>query len=168
MKYGSRGCNAVGCVNTNDHRPTNTATPGFASPLQKPYLTRSNKDSIGFRLRLTCIRVLVGEFSSSSGIEFLSSKSKVIPTPPVGCFHPPRICEPRPTRMSKEMKEATKQGKSYWIFFGRKSCISARVTGNSPSAPASSTEEVDRWKVRAWSHCFGALSTKRAFYNKSS
>ena len=24
MKYGSRGCNAVGCVNTNDHRPTNT------------------------------------------------------------------------------------------------------------------------------------------------
>ena len=23
-KYGSRGCNAVGCANTNGHRPTNT------------------------------------------------------------------------------------------------------------------------------------------------
>ena len=23
-KYGSRGCNAVGCANTNNHRPTNT------------------------------------------------------------------------------------------------------------------------------------------------
>ena len=40
-------------------------------------------------------------------------------------------------------------------FFLRKSCISAvaaRVTGNSPSAPASPTEEVDRWKVCTWSN----------------
>jgi len=83
-----------------------------------------------------------------------------------------RSCEPRPTRMNKEMKEAIKQGKSRWIFFLRKSCVScissvaARVTGNSPSAPASLTEEVDQ--VCAWSYCFDALSTKRAFKNKSS
>ena len=41
------------------------------------------------------------------------------------------------------------------VFFLRKSCISsvaARVTGNSPSAPTSPTEEVDRWKVCAWSY----------------
>ena len=47
-------------------------------------------------------------------------------------------------------------------FFLRKSCISsvaARVTGNSPSAPASPTEEVDRWKVCTWSNCSDALST---------
>ena len=56
-KGGSRGCNAVGCANTNEHRPTNTRV---ASPLQKRYLARSNKDSIVFRLRLTCIRVWCG------------------------------------------------------------------------------------------------------------
>ena len=51
------------------------------------------------------------------------------------------------------MKEATKQG-NVVDFFLRKSCLSpvaARVTGNSPPAPASPTEEVDRWKVCAWS-----------------
>ena len=36
---------------------TGLRTPGKASPLQKRYLARSNKDSIVFRLRLTCIRV---------------------------------------------------------------------------------------------------------------
>ena len=54
------------------------------------------------------------------------------------------------------------------VFFLRKSCISsvaARVTGNSPSAPASPTEEVDRWKACAWSYCFDALLTTRAFHN---
>ena len=34
---------------------TGLRTPGIASPLQKRYLARSNKDSIVFRLRLTCI-----------------------------------------------------------------------------------------------------------------
>ena len=31
MKYGSRGCNAVGCANTNDHKPTNTRS-SFSAP----------------------------------------------------------------------------------------------------------------------------------------
>jgi hypothetical protein len=30
-KDGSRGCNAVGCANTNDHRPTNTRN-SFSAP----------------------------------------------------------------------------------------------------------------------------------------
>jgi len=30
-KYGSRGCNAVGCANTNGHRPTNTRS-SFSAP----------------------------------------------------------------------------------------------------------------------------------------
>ena len=30
-KYGSRGCNAVGCANTNEHRPTNTRSC-FSAP----------------------------------------------------------------------------------------------------------------------------------------
>ena len=30
-KYGSRGCNAVGCANTNEHRPTNTRN-SFSAP----------------------------------------------------------------------------------------------------------------------------------------
>jgi len=30
-KYGSRGCNAVGCANTNGHRPTNTRS-FFSAP----------------------------------------------------------------------------------------------------------------------------------------
>jgi len=42
---------------------TGLLTPGVASPLQKQYLTRSNKDSIVFRLRLTCIRVWWGVFT---------------------------------------------------------------------------------------------------------
>ena len=42
---------------------TGLRTPGIASPLQKPYLTRSNKDTIVFRLRLTCIRVWWGVFT---------------------------------------------------------------------------------------------------------
>ena len=33
MKYGSRGCNALGCANTNDHRRTNTNTRScFSAP----------------------------------------------------------------------------------------------------------------------------------------
>jgi len=36
---------------------TGLRKPGVASPLQKRYLARSNKDSIVFRFRLTCIRV---------------------------------------------------------------------------------------------------------------
>jgi hypothetical protein len=36
---------------------TGLRTPGAASPLQKRYLARSNKDLVVFRLRLTCIRV---------------------------------------------------------------------------------------------------------------
>ena len=35
---------------------TGLLTPGVASPLHKPYLTWSNKDSIVFRLRLTKIK----------------------------------------------------------------------------------------------------------------
>ena len=31
MQYGSRGCSAVGCANTNDHRPTNTRSC-FSAP----------------------------------------------------------------------------------------------------------------------------------------
>ena len=42
---------------------TGLRTPGIASPLQKRYLARSNKDSIVFRLRLTCIRVWWGVFT---------------------------------------------------------------------------------------------------------
>ena len=42
---------------------TGLLTPGVASPLQKLYLTRSNKESIVFRLRLTCIRVWRGGFT---------------------------------------------------------------------------------------------------------
>jgi len=30
-KYGSRGCNAVGCANKNEHRPTNTRS-SFSAP----------------------------------------------------------------------------------------------------------------------------------------
>jgi len=30
-KDGSRGCNAVGCANTNEHRPTNTRN-SFSAP----------------------------------------------------------------------------------------------------------------------------------------
>jgi len=50
------------------------------------------------------ISVFGGWFLLPSRTEFLSSKSKVIPTPPIGFFYPP---EPRPTRMNNEMKEAT-------------------------------------------------------------
>ena len=59
----------------------------------------------------------------------------------------------RPTRMNRDKEKATKQGEMQWIVSSR-SCISsvaARMTGNSPSAPASPTEEVDRWKVCTWS-----------------
>ena len=55
MNYGSHGCNAVESVRTRII--TGLLTPGVASPLQKQYLTRSNKDSIVFRPRLKCIRV---------------------------------------------------------------------------------------------------------------
>ena len=36
---------------------TGLRTPGVASPLQKQYLARSNKDSIVFRLKLTYINI---------------------------------------------------------------------------------------------------------------
>ena len=42
---------------------TGLRTPGVASPLQQQYLTRSNKDSIVLRLRVTCIRVRWGGFT---------------------------------------------------------------------------------------------------------
>ena len=42
---------------------TGLRTPGIASPLQEPYLTRPNKDSIVLRLRLKCIRVWWGVFT---------------------------------------------------------------------------------------------------------
>ena len=42
---------------------TGLGTPGVASPLQKQYLTKSNKDPIVLRLRLTCIRVWWGVFT---------------------------------------------------------------------------------------------------------
>jgi len=42
---------------------TGLGTPGVASPLQKQYLTKSNKDPIVLRLRLTCIRVWWGGFT---------------------------------------------------------------------------------------------------------
>jgi len=50
------------------------------------------------------------------------------------------------------MKE-DKAGEIIVDFFLRKSCISsvaARVTENSPSAPASPNEEVDRWEECSW------------------
>ena len=54
--------------------------------------------------------------------------------------------------MNKEMKEATTAEEIVVDFFLRKSCISsvaARVTGNSPSAPMSPTEEVDTFPFRS-------------------
>jgi len=42
---------------------TGLRTPGIASPLKKRYLTRSNRDSIVFRLGLKYIRVRLGVFT---------------------------------------------------------------------------------------------------------
>ena len=63
-KYGPRGCNVAGCTYTNVHRSTQIS--GMSSPLQKPYLVMSNKDSIVFRLRPTCYPSSVGSFHHSS------------------------------------------------------------------------------------------------------
>jgi len=123
---------------------TGLRTPGVASPLQKQYLTKLNKDSIVFRLRLTCIRVWWGGFTLiPNRIPLLQVQSHTHPTDrmlspcwsmghpcsiqrglarrlcillvctPQNSTHPPRSCEPRPTRMNNEMKEATQQGKSW-------------------------------------------------------
>ena len=43
-KYGSRGCNAQGCANTIDHRPTNTRSC-FSASIPHP-----SRTSFGFRL----------------------------------------------------------------------------------------------------------------------
>jgi len=86
-------------------------TPEVASPLQKQYLTRSNKDSIVFRLRLTCIRVRWGVVSfniEEARRNYKRSKFKqawgdkathagcVFPWPPdsaIVCTNPPWMLE---------------------------------------------------------------------------
>ena len=142
-KYGLSGCNSVGCANMNGHRPTNTRS---SFPAPEAVLSKVEQ-------RFDCVQAqthmcpsLVGSFHPHH--EPTSSP----PSPPIGCFHPPRSCGLRPTRMNRDKEKATKQGETRWIISSR-SCLSsvaALVTGNSPSAPASPTEEVDRWKVCLW------------------
>ena len=107
-KDGSRGCNAVGCANTNEHRPTNTRC-SFSAPEAALSEVEQRYDCVQAQTHM--YPSLVGGFHPIlNRIPLLQVQSHT--TPPIGCFHPPRSCEPRPTRMNKEMKEATKQGKS--------------------------------------------------------
>jgi hypothetical protein len=107
-KDAPRGCNAVGCANTNEHRPMNTRN-SFSAP--EAVLSEVEQ-------RFDCVQAQTHMYPSL--VEFFILILNRIPLlqvqshthSPIGCFHPPRSCEPRPTRMKKEMKEATKQGKS--------------------------------------------------------
>ena len=103
-RYGSRGCNAVGCANVNDHMITGLTT-NTRSCFSAPEAVLNEVEQ-----RFDCVQAQTHMYSSLVG--GFRPHPKAIPTPPIGCFHPPRSCEPKPTRMKKEMKEATKQGKS--------------------------------------------------------